>query len=203
MEYLEGYDKEKLTIDIVWANVFGLLIFIPVIIVYGLPFYIIWSDGFTRSALTDFLDTLTMGEVAFGAFGMFLILIAGIVLHELIHGITWAIYAKKGFRSIRFGIMLKMLTPYCHCKEPLKVGQYIAGAIMPAVILGVVPAVAAIVTGHFGLLVFGIFFTAAACGDFLVINLLRKESTNSLVQDHPSEVGCYIYREDPNKGRSP
>ena len=31
-------------------------------------------------------------------------------------------------------------------------------------------------------------------GDFLIINLLRKENKDDFVEDHPSEAGCYIYR---------
>jgi hypothetical protein len=38
------------------------------------------------------------------------------------------------------------------------------------------------------------FFTMAAGGDFLIINLIRKEKSSALVQDHPTEAGCYIYR---------
>ncbi len=121
-------------------------------------------------------------------------MILGIVLHELIHGITWAKFAKKGFKSIKFGILWKMLTPYCYCEETLNVRQYIIGAITPAIIMGIIPAVIAIVIGNLGLLIFGMFFTMAAGGDFLIINLIRKESSSDLVQDHPSEAGCYIYR---------
>ena len=61
--------------------------------------------------------------------------------------------------NMKFGVIWKMLTPYCHCKEPLKVGQYILGGVMPAVILGIIPCIIAIIIGHFGLLLFGIFFT--------------------------------------------
>jgi hypothetical protein len=32
----------------------------------------------------------------------------------------------------------------------------------------------------------------AAAGDFLLINLLRKENSYDLVQDHSSEAGCHI-----------
>jgi hypothetical protein len=53
--------------------------------------------------------------------------------------------------------------------------------------------------GNIGLLIFGILFTMAAGGDFLVINLIRKENMNDLVQDHPSEAGCYIYRKTEEK----
>ena len=87
-----------------------------------------------------------------------------------------------------------MLTPYCHRKEPLNVSQYMIGAIMPAIILGFIPLILAIFIGNLGLLIFGMFFTLAAGGDFLIINLIRKENKDDLVQDHPSEAGCYIYR---------
>lgn len=106
---------------------------------------------------------------------------------------------SQGFKSIKFGILWKMLTPYCHCREALNVKQYIIGAFTPAIFLGIVPSLVAIATGNFGLLIFGIFFTVSAGGDFLVINLIRKENSTDLVQDHPSEAGCYIYRKIDEK----
>ena len=89
-----------------------------------------------------------------------------------------------------------MLTPYCHCKEPLMVKHYILGAIMPAFVLGIIPAIIAIIIGNFGLLLFGSFFTLAAIGDFMVIYILRNEKKDDFVLDHPSEAGCYIFRKE-------
>jgi hypothetical protein len=43
------------------------------------------------------------------------------------------------------------------------------------------------------------FFTMAAAGDFMIINLIRKENKIDFVQDHPSEAGCYIYRKTRNQ----
>ena len=122
----------------------------------------------------------------------------GIAVHELIHGIAWAIFAKNGFKSMKFGVMWKLLTPYCHCKDALKVKEYIFGAIAPAILLGILPAIVAIFNGSISLLIFGMFFTMAACGDFLIINLIRKENWDDLVEDHPTEAGCYIYRKISN-----
>ncbi|HPR33193.1 MAG TPA: DUF3267 domain-containing protein [Prolixibacteraceae bacterium] len=116
------------------------------------------------------------------------------VAHELIHGVVWALAASRGFRSISFGILWKLVTPYCHCREPLQVKHYILGALMPALVLGFIPAIIALITGRLGLLIFGIFFTIAAVGDFMVIWLLRNEHRNTWVEDHPSEAGCFIYR---------
>jgi hypothetical protein len=65
---------------------------------------------------------------------------------------------------------------------------------MPAIVLGLFPALLSFITGNV-FVNFGIFFTMAAFGDFMIIFMLLKENKNSLVLDHPSEVGCYIYRE--------
>ena len=65
---------------------------------------------------------------------------------------------------------------------------------MPGIILGIIPSIIAIVTGSLGLFIFGLFFTLAAGGDFMIVNLLRDEPKNNLVQDHPSKIGCYIFR---------
>lgn len=184
---LENYKMEKLTINLVWANIFAILIIIPVALIYGLPYYLIWQPEIN---VANFIGGIvdTHGLLNFG------IMIIGIILHELIHGITWAIFAKNGFKSIKFGILWKMLTPYCHCKEPLKVKHYMIGAIMPAIILGQIPSIIAIIIGNSWLLVFGMFFSVAAGGDFLIVNLISKENKDDLVQDHPSEAGCFIYR---------
>ena len=191
---LENYKKEKLTIDLVKANLFGLIVMIPIILVYGIPFYLIHVKNSASFNITEILESIKPIAIFGYSALFFIVFIVGVILHELIHGITWAIFAKKGFKSIKFGVIWKMLTPYCHCKEPLSVKHYMLGAIMPAIVLGFIPAIYGLVFGNFVILIFGAFFTLAAAGDFLIINLIRKENWNSLVQDHPSEVGCYIYR---------
>ena len=185
-----GYEKVLKIIDIVKANNIGLKLLIPTILIYGLPFYLIWKDSisfkdmFSADSGWVFLKWLT-------------IFLAGIVAHELVHGITWALYAKKGFRSIKFDILWKYITPYCHCKEPLQIRHYLIGAITPFIFVGLLPAVYAIITGSINWLLFGIFYTVGAVGDFLIIKLLLPEKRNDYALDHPSEAGCYVYRKIP------
>jgi len=185
-----GYEKVLKIIDIVKANNIGLKLLIPTILIYGLPFYLIWKDSisfkdmFSADSGWVFLKWLT-------------IFLAGIVAHELVHGITWALFAKKGFRSIKFGVLWKYITPYCHCKEPLQIRHYLIGAITPFIFVGLLPAVYAIITGSINWLLFGIFYTVGAVGDFLIIKLLLPGKRNDYALDHPSEAGCYVYRKIP------
>jgi hypothetical protein len=112
----------------------------------------------------------------------FIVLIAltiGIILHELIHGITWAKYTKDGFKSIRFEYF-EILDSHCHCKEPLLVKHYIIEDYA-SYCLGVFPALLSFITGNVFLLIFGIFFTMAAFGDFMIIFMLLKENKKSCI----------------------
>ncbi|RKO68546.1 DUF3267 domain-containing protein [Sphingobacterium puteale] len=190
---IPGYRKEERFIDLYKANVFALFLFIPVILLYTLPFYLIWGreDG-PFVFMIDMLEITSITSVLIGI----LVVILGIIAHELIHGITWACYTKKGFKSIKFGVLMKMLTPYCHCKEPLLVRQYIVGALMPFIILGIIPAIYAWYSGNVNILLFAIFFTVSAAGDFMIVQLIWREDMRNLVLDHPSEAGCFIYKKD-------
>jgi hypothetical protein len=189
---LEAYNKELRTINIVQANLIAMFAFFPIILIYGIPYYLLWTNQFNLVSFREIIRNNYLGVYGSTA-SLFLIVIFGIVLHEMIHGITWARFAKNGHISIKYGVLWKMLTPYCHCKEPLKVKHYILGAITPAIILGLFPVIYSFFTGNIGVLIFGVFFTVAALGDFMIINLLRKENMNSYVLDHPSEAGCYIF----------
>ena len=195
MDKIEDFKKEKLTIDLLKANLYAIFAIIPILIIYGLPFYFLWRNTFSKVALKSFINEFSFGILG-GFISILLVITVGTVLHELIHGITWAKYTENGFKSIRFGIMWRMLTPYCHCVEPLKVKHYILGAIMPTIILGFLPFVFSLVTGNLLWLFFGVFFTMGGVGDFLIINLLRKEKKDDLVLDHPTEAGCYIFRKE-------
>jgi hypothetical protein len=54
MQELERYKKVKLTIDYVWANVFGILILIPLGLIFWLPFYVVVNVRTTIHELDEF-----------------------------------------------------------------------------------------------------------------------------------------------------
>lgn len=191
--HLENLKKEKRIIDLVHANVYGVLILFPILIVFGVPFYFVWGIETELKLMVIFFSHYYIGFKFLFIFG---ILLLGIVLHELIHGITWACFAKEGFKYIKFGVIWKMITPYCHCKEALQVKHYITGALMPAILLGILPATMGLLMGNLFLLILGMFFTMAAAGDFMIIYLIRNEKSTHWVQDHPTETGYFVFRKE-------
>ena len=81
------------TIDIVKANIFAVVLMIVSGIALLVPYILIWHDQWSRETVKEFFDTfLWRGS-------LFVILMAvGIVVHELIHGITFACFAPSGWR---------------------------------------------------------------------------------------------------------
>lgn len=187
LPHIEGYEPEKMTISMLGANVFGLIMFVLLVPLLGIPFSRLYEVG--HSDLKD------MGW-------LMLALVVGIVVHELVHGLSWVLAGRLSWRDISFGVMWRYLAPYCHCSRPMRKFPYIVGALAPLVVLGVIPCVVAFLNGSLAWLAFGIFLTVGGCGDILVVWQLRKEKGNVLIYDHPSEAGGYVYRPQAQYGET-
>ncbi len=181
-----------MAIDIEKANVFAVVLLVVTAAMLLVPLCGLWGLG-------------VVTETEFTPLGILLTVFAyfiGIVVHEVIHGLTWACYAEHGWKSISFGVMWKMLTPYCHCDEPLNRRGYMVGAMMPCVVLGVVPGVVGIAIGSLPLVVWGIVFISSAAGDIWMTWLLMKEPSDCLFLDHPSEAGFFVLDKDDKDFRA-
>lgn len=193
MNQFDNYIKEKRGININRMQIFSLIISVITIVVYGVAY-----ANYGDNTLSVF--NLFEGRSAIAIIWIFvkllLIIVVGVCLHELVHGIFFALYAKNGFKSIKFGVLTKpVFAFYCHCKEPIKVHQYMVAAIMPLFLTGILPSVIAIVLGDIVLLLAGFILTAGVVGDIMMIQMLWKEDRDSYVLDHPSEIGFYILKE--------
>ncbi len=186
----EGYILEPRLINLYKATIVSFIFFVLYVALYGVPFGLLWDlDGAITVMKNNIHSKDSNVRWIYG-----IVIVAGIAVHELIHGVVFAFFAKKGIKSVKFGIVWKMLTPYAHCKEPLPIRSYMLGVIMPFILLGFLPGIYAIFTGNLPLLFFAIFFSGAAVGDFMILNLIYKENKDNLVLDHPTEGGCFILK---------
>jgi predicted permease len=120
--------------------------------------------------------------------------VAIILLHELTHGVVWGLFCEEKWKSIKFGFIVKALTPYCHCKEALTVSQYKLGGIAPLFVAGILPFIVSVIIGNDSLMYASLLSIVASGGDMLVLIMLSKEKGNPYVKDHDSLVGYVVYR---------
>ena len=115
-----------------------------------------------------------------------------VVVHELLHSLTAIVVGGLRWSEISYGVNWKTLTPYAHPRVPLNARAYALTVVAPGVVLGIVPSAVGLVTGSGPWSGYGAIMLAAAAGDLLVLWSLRHVPPSTLVQDHPSRVGCYI-----------
>lgn len=123
-----------------------------------------------------------------------LAIVVCLVVHELIHGITWIILTHTGFRHLSFGFMTGAV--YCHIDVPMVKRHYVIGALMPLLLVGIVPWIAGIAAGSLLWMIIGAIMIGGAAGDIMIVWVIRKESPSTLVYDHPKEAGCYVYHKN-------
>ena len=173
---------KDLSVSLGQANLYSLALALPPLaVLFGIYLVLSPGEGLASAHLT------VVSGVVFLAF-----LLLGIVVHEVIHGVAWALFGGLPLKRIRFGLAASTLTPYAHALDPLPAGAYRLGALLPAVVLGILPFAVGAAVGSLMLTMYGMAFVFAAGGDLLVLWLIRKVGRNVRVQDHPTRAGCIV-----------
>lgn len=175
----ERPDYEDRSISLLTANVVAAVAVIPVMAIGVGLFTLLWGAG--RYAF----------EMTWWAF---VLLLVGIVVHELLHGVGWQLTKASEDVSVEYGVKWAMLTPYAHLTGPIPLRAYRFGTVLPGVVLGLLPMVLGLALGHSDMLTFGIIFTWAAAGDFMVLWSLRDLPPDVRVEDHPDRAGARVLR---------
>lgn len=179
----KGYKTKNIIINTQQAKPLCLLSMLPFMVFAFWMYYHV--NGFD-------LDCLSLGFVV----TWIVLILCLTILHELIHGITWGLFAKNHFHSIDFGIIWSSFSPYCTCSEPLKKWQYLLGTVMPTLVLGGGSAVAAVMTNQLLIFLLAEYMIASGGGDFLIIlksMLYRTDKQESVYCDHPYECGFVVF----------
>lgn len=178
---------QDLSISTVKANFYSIFISVPIFTLFTISYLILWG----KKNFFDGIETISENYFYF-----LVMLIIGLLLHELLHGLSWAYFGQKSLHDIQFGFQLKTLIPYAYCKVPLNIKAYRIGIAIPGIVLGLFPAIIGLVTGIIWTTILGLFFILAATGDILLLWITRKIKVNNLVKDHPKRVGCYVIKID-------
>lgn len=179
----EGYEQHNLTMSAFFGNAIALVIGLPILIPMIAAYFAV-NDGFDISFGYTELLLFAAGVIAFT------------VGHELIHGMTWGAFAKSHWKAISFGFIVQYMTPYCSCKDPLKKYQIILGALMPTIVLGIIPGIITVFTGNMGVWLMAMFMIVCGGGDMAcVVKALayRSKKKDKLYIDHPYELGIVAF----------
>ncbi len=175
--------KKEITITPWEANLYAFFGVLPIVV-------LLWAIFIKMVGKNNFWANAIPNGVVF-----FSVIILGIFIHEILHGIGWSFFAEKGFKSIKFGFSLKAFAPYCHCKEELRYFHFVLGVFLPALVLGIIPVILAFILKNSQLFLYGIIFLFGAGGDLVILAMLIKNyDSSSYIMDHPDKIGCIMIK---------
>jgi len=177
----QGYTEAIGTISILKANLMAFITAGPFSVLVIAIYISVWGN----------LNVLFYGS---DETILWIALILSVPIHEFLHGLSWHFFCDNKWKSIYFGVMWRLLTPYCYCNESLKFKSYIIGCLMPLIVLGFSISLIGIVFGNSLLLCVGAFNILFAGGDTTIaFMLLKYRKQNCKILDHPTDCGFIAF----------
>ena len=175
----KNYLKEDRTFSLKDTNSLDMLLSLPLIVLVVTGYFWRWGK-----------EAIPLWESDFKL--VIFLLVVSIPVHELLHGLAWANYAKKKMKSISFGFNLIELMPYCHCCEALEVKAYKLGVLAPAVVLGGGYFLLALLVPNTEFLLLSAFNIFMATADLLIFWKAHGIHKGLLI-DHPEQPGFVVF----------
>lgn len=176
-----GYSEKLVTVKPARAILGGLLCALPFAAVFGAMYRLLLTD---RAHLSD--------AAGIGFYAMFIgIVIVSALVHELLHGLGWALAGGRGWGAVRFNF--SALMPSCACTAALGRWQYIAGVLAPFVLLGGGSVVFMFVyPGTVSVLTMLVNFLLSGADLLIAFSAMRERG--ALIADHPTQAGYAAFR---------
>ncbi len=149
-----------------------------------------------------FIVMIIMGSGSFNSIEV-LVLMLGyfvfIVVHELLHGMSFVLDKNVTWSNIKFGLVLKSGMAYCISQVPVKVRISRLSLMMPVYIFCLPMIVVGIILNNAAIGIFGVIYLSGSIGDFYYMWKLRKTSKDLyMFEEMPSksgyEVGYLLYK---------
>ncbi len=144
-----------------------------------IPFHALWG----ANVLWDVIRN-SMHWVLLAIFGSF-------YLHEALHALGFMIFAGVARKSIHIKMNWKIFSFETECDVPMTARSYRWSALLPGIVLGVIPAVVSLIYGYGWLAIFSMLALHCAVSDILqvwVIRDFRHSDMVALILD-PTDAG--------------
>jgi len=161
------------------ANFIGAAFLFLAGVLFIIPYILLWGEFSLTGSPIHLLVFLVL-------------LLAGFVVHELLHAVGFRVFGRVSWKDIKFGIHWSSMIPYASCKQAMLAFAYRLTILLPGFVLGLLPAVLGILLRQPWLTFYGALLFAGAGGDFLVFWLIRSVPNYALVRDHPTKIGCVV-----------
>ena len=141
-------------------------------------------------------------DVTFDLIGVALYLLsflAFVIVHEVLHGLSFVVFSGQSWKTIRFGLVLKNGLAYCISLVPVTIRRARWSLMMPLYVICIPLYLYGIFTSSFALAILAILFASGSVGDIYYLWQLRTANpTYYMMEEEPTkhgyEIGYYLYQ---------
>jgi len=150
--------------DMTFANIFSISLLLFMIILTALLVILLRVKGFINLLYEKYII-------------FFILMILWMVLHEIIHGISYQIMGAKG-KNIVFGASLENGVFYCKCKEYVDKKCIMTSLLAPFILIGVFTYVLGFLIKSTLLIALSVINISGASGDLMMFNFFLKQESD-------------------------
>lgn len=132
-------------------NILAILLFI---IIGGLVYFIERHDNYSMNISLELF---------------FILMFIWLIIHELLHGIGFAIFKSVDNKNITFGMFLEKGVFYCMCKQNINKKVILTSLLFPVTIIGVITLVIGMIINNYELVYLSILNIVSSIGDIVMI----------------------------------
>lgn len=186
----EGFVAVEKTVNALSANIWALVIGIPILTIITVVHFLLWKDVILQQITTvRFWGTLTVGILVLCFVVMF--------LYELFHGLAWCMLSGTPVGRMRFGLAANGLIFQCRLEgELLTKRDYVRGLIAPDIIFAIILlALGLYMNWYLSTFMAGLVLMSMIA-DIMLVNSVKSERDDTLLYIHPKKAGVYAYHND-------
>lgn len=106
-----------------------------------------------------------------------IIMILWLILHEIIHGISYVFYGAN-YKNIKYGVVLEKGILYCKCGEYIDKKNILMSVINPFIYIGIVTLLLGFTFESVMLIVLSLLNISGACADIMMFMFFVKRDKN-------------------------
>jgi Protein of unknown function (DUF3267). len=165
----------RFEMDLKFLNIFAIILFFVCFGILYIFKYDLWNNMYNMN--------------------IFIYMLILFMLHEIIHGIGFALLGKKDLKKIVFGIELEKGIFYCMCKQKISKANILLALILPLIVLGFILLAVGIIINSYILMFLAVVNISGAAGD-IVMTIAIFKMRNIEYLDTDDTTGFYILSEN-------
>lgn len=114
---------------------------------------------------------------------LFILMFIWLIIHELLHGIAFALFKNVKKENITFGMFLEKGVFYCMCKQNIPKKVILTSLLFPVTIIGLITLIIGMLLNHYELVFLSILNIVSSIGDIVMAIYFIKAPNDIIYLD--------------------